>query len=70
MTMAASASNSTPNTSTQPVNKTAHAFDKATLDATLSRRFFFAPAFEIYGGESTYSSLNNVILLEADMMFG
>ncbi|KAJ7595690.1 hypothetical protein C8J56DRAFT_1001720 [Mycena floridula] len=32
------------------VNKTAHAFDKARLEATLSRRFFYAPAFEIYGG--------------------
>ncbi|KAJ7220412.1 hypothetical protein C8J57DRAFT_1393548 [Mycena rebaudengoi] len=33
-----------------PVNKTAHAFDKARLDALLNRRFFYAPAFEIYGG--------------------
>ena len=32
------------------VNKTAHPFDKGVLDATLSRRFFFTPAFEIYGG--------------------
>ncbi|KAJ6555155.1 hypothetical protein DFH09DRAFT_1248463 [Mycena vulgaris] len=32
------------------VNKTAHAFDKARLDALLNRRFFYAPAFEIYGG--------------------
>ena len=49
--MASAASNSTPNAFTSPVNKTAHAFDKSVLDATLSRRFFFAPAFEIYGGE-------------------
>jgi glycyl-tRNA synthetase len=32
------------------VNKTAHPFDKARLEALLSRRFFYAPAFEIYGG--------------------
>ena len=51
-TMAAAASNPSPNAFTIPVNKTAHAFDKAVLDATLSRRFFFAPAFEIYGGDS------------------
>lgn len=34
-----------------PVNKTAHPFDKARLEALLNRRFFYAPAFEIYGGE-------------------
>ncbi|KAH8827620.1 glycine-tRNA ligase [Flagelloscypha sp. PMI_526] len=33
------------------VNKTAHPFDRARLEALLSRRFFYAPAFEIYGGE-------------------
>ncbi|KAJ7769188.1 hypothetical protein DFH07DRAFT_866782 [Mycena maculata] len=32
------------------VNKTAHAFDKTRFDALLNRRFFYAPAFEIYGG--------------------
>ncbi|KAJ7631933.1 hypothetical protein DFH06DRAFT_1337453 [Mycena polygramma] len=32
------------------VNKTAHKFDKTRLDALLNRRFFYAPAFEIYGG--------------------
>jgi hypothetical protein len=32
------------------VNKTAHAFDKGRLEALLNRRFFYAPAFEIYGG--------------------
>ncbi|XP_006455985.1 hypothetical protein AGABI2DRAFT_195260 [Agaricus bisporus var. bisporus H97] len=38
--------------STMPttVNKTAHQFDKTRLDALLNRRFFYAPAFEIYGG--------------------
>ncbi|KAG8221672.1 hypothetical protein J3R82DRAFT_1957 [Butyriboletus roseoflavus] len=35
---------------TDMVNKTAHAFDKARLEALLNRRFFYAPAFEIYGG--------------------
>ena len=34
----------------KPVNKTAHPFDKARLEALLNRRFFYAPAFEIYGG--------------------
>ena len=38
-------------THTMP-NKTAHPFDKARLDALLNRRFFYAPAFEIYGGAS------------------
>lgn len=32
------------------VNKTTFPFDKARLEALLSRRFFYAPAFEIYGG--------------------
>ncbi|KAF8965386.1 hypothetical protein BDZ97DRAFT_1811857 [Flammula alnicola] len=32
------------------VNKTVHAFDKVRLEALLNRRFFYAPAFEIYGG--------------------
>ncbi|KPV76006.1 uncharacterized protein RHOBADRAFT_26231 [Rhodotorula graminis WP1] len=32
------------------VNKTAHAFERASLESLLIRRFFFAPAFEIYGG--------------------
>lgn len=32
------------------VNKSAHEFDKGNLDSMLTRRFFFAPAFEIYGG--------------------
>ncbi|TFK68070.1 glycyl-tRNA synthetase [Pluteus cervinus] len=34
----------------EPVNKTAHAFDKTRFEALLNRRFFYAPAFEIYGG--------------------
>ena len=33
------------------VNKTAHVFDKSRFEALLNRRFFYAPAFEIYGGE-------------------
>lgn len=32
------------------VNKSAHPFDKSRLEALLNRRFFYAPAFEIYGG--------------------
>lgn len=32
-------------------NRVAHSFDKAKLEAVCLRRFFFAPAFEIYGGE-------------------
>ncbi|KAF9456291.1 hypothetical protein BDZ94DRAFT_1178043 [Collybia nuda] len=32
------------------VNKTAHPFDKTQFEALLNRRFFYAPAFEIYGG--------------------
>ncbi|TIA93650.1 hypothetical protein E3P99_00090 [Wallemia hederae] len=31
-------------------NRLAHPFDKAKLEAVCLRRFFFAPAFEIYGG--------------------
>jgi glycyl-tRNA synthetase len=32
------------------VNKTTHPFSKAALDDLLLKRFFYAPAFEIYGG--------------------
>ncbi|KAG1817008.1 hypothetical protein EV424DRAFT_1046689 [Suillus variegatus] len=32
------------------VNRSVHPFDKSRLDALLNRRFFYAPAFEIYGG--------------------
>ena len=35
------------------VNKTAHQFDKTRFEALLNRRFFYAPAFEIYGGAFT-----------------
>jgi glycyl-tRNA synthetase len=34
----------------QTVNKTAHEFSKPRLESLLSMRFFYAPAFEIYGG--------------------
>jgi len=34
------------------INKTAHAFTRTALEELLNRRFFYAPAFEIYGGES------------------
>jgi len=33
------------------VNKTAHPFERASLESLCIRRFFYAPAFEIYGGE-------------------
>ncbi|KZV68849.1 glycyl-tRNA synthetase [Peniophora sp. CONT] len=33
-----------------PVNKNAHAFDKTRFESVMNRRFFYAPAFEIYGG--------------------
>ncbi|KAM6494854.1 hypothetical protein JOM56_009477 [Amanita muscaria] len=32
------------------VNRVAHEFDKTRFEALLNRRFFYAPAFEIYGG--------------------
>jgi glycyl-tRNA synthetase len=51
MVTASAASTSHPSELHPPVNKTAHDFDKAVLDALLARRFFFSPAFEIYGGE-------------------
>ena len=37
------------------VNKTAHPFDKAALEGLIKERFFYAPAFEIYGGEHPVS---------------
>ncbi|KAG9311243.1 glycyl-tRNA synthetase [Chiua virens] len=37
-------------TAMSTLNKTAHPFDKARLEALLNHRFFYAPAFEIYGG--------------------
>src|SRR6266702_792214 len=36
-----------------PVNKAAHPFDKTRFEALLNLRFFYAPAFEIYGGAFT-----------------
>jgi hypothetical protein len=49
-----SASAAQPNTLASPepvvVNRSHHEFDKTLFDSLLSRRFFFAPAFEIYGG--------------------
>jgi len=38
------------NTTVAEIDKAAHPFDKANLEALLSRRFFYAPAFEIHGG--------------------
>jgi len=43
------------------VNKIAHPFDKTRLEALLNRRFFYAPAFEIYGGAFSSSSLSPVV---------
>lgn len=37
-------------TATPEVNKSAHAFERGALEGLLIKRFFFAPAFEIYGG--------------------
>lgn len=37
-------------TMTSAVNKAVYPFDKGRLEALLNRRFFYAPAFEIYGG--------------------
>lgn len=34
------------------VNKTAHEFKREALEALLIKRFFYCPAFEIYGGTS------------------
>ena len=50
---------STMTTVAAEVDKTAHAFDKANLEALLSRRFFYAPAFEIYGGTNTSQTSTN-----------
>jgi glycyl-tRNA synthetase len=38
------------------VNKAAFPFDKARLDSLLNKRFFYAPAFEIYGGKMPYQT--------------
>jgi hypothetical protein len=40
------------------VNKTAHPFNKQQLESVLTQRFFYAPAFEIYGGECSVSIPN------------
>lgn len=36
---------------TTPVNKTVHPFERSRLESLLFGRFFYAPAFDIYGGE-------------------
>ena len=48
--LAASASRSQKNHTMTVVNKTAHPFSKTNLEELLIKRFFYAPAFEIYGG--------------------
>ena len=42
---------------TSSVNKTAHPFSKENIQNLLAQRFFYAPAFEIYGGECFTSVL-------------
>ena len=46
-----------------PVNKVAHPFDKTRLEALLNRRFFYAPAFEIYGGAFTDARFPSELIL-------
>lgn len=41
------------------VNKDFHTFEKTRFEALLNRRFFYAPAFEIYGG--TFRIINKSI---------
>jgi glycyl-tRNA synthetase len=48
--LAASASRSQKTRNMAAVNKTAHPFSKSNLEELLIKRFFYAPAFEIYGG--------------------
>jgi glycyl-tRNA synthetase len=44
-----------------PINKTAHPFDKVRFEALLNRRFFYAPAFEIYGGACRHAFSGRLI---------
>jgi len=39
------------------LNKSTLPFDKTRLEALLNRRFFYAPAFEIYGGAKSCTSV-------------
>jgi glycyl-tRNA synthetase len=48
--LAVSASRSQKSRTMATVNKTAHPFSKTNLEELLIKRFFYAPAFEIYGG--------------------
>lgn len=41
------------------VRKDAHPFERAALESLLIRRFFYAPAFEIYGGQSKSSPVQS-----------
>ena len=45
------------NNTVTEVDKTAHPFGRANIEALLSRRFFYAPAFEIYGGANAFVTL-------------
>lgn len=42
-------------TSTQSINKHAHPFDRSQIEGLLIKRFFYAPAFEHYGGQHIIS---------------
>ena len=42
---------------TATINKTAHPFERSRLESLLFGRFFYAPAFDIYGGESLHRGL-------------
>lgn len=50
------ASETTASSSTV-VNKSAHAFERSALEGLLTKRFFYAPAFEIYGGVAGFYDL-------------
>ena len=46
------------------VNKTAHPFNKQQLESVLTQRFFYAPAFEIYGGEYVVCASKAMTLID------
>lgn len=48
---------------TSEVNKTAHPFERSALEGLLIKRFFFCPAFEIYGGKlAAFSELERRLI--------
>lgn len=48
------------------MNKTAHDFDKQAFDGLMIKRFFFAPAFEIYGGKLSFLHLKRFTRIEGE----